>query len=464
VISSLPIRLRLTLPFALAMAVVLAAAGAFVFFRVGSALLAGVDQTLRAQAGEAVPRVEQGKTLIDTDAPDGAAVAQLLTASGRLVATTPANLAPLIDGRRRRGVLAGKTLRVSLDDVPGLPGDWRVLALPVTVGGAHEVLVLGRSLAPRRETLHHLRFEFLVTAPAVLLLAILAGYLLAGASLRPVEAMRRRAEAVTASTPGSRLPVPAARDEVSRLAETLNDMLARLEAAFARERRFVADASHELRTPLALLRTELELALRRPRSADELEQALRSAADETERLTRLAEDLLLIARSDQGSLPVRREPLSAHDLLAGVADRFAGRAERLGRTVAVEPGDDTILDADPIRLEQAIGNLVDNALIHGRGTVRLSAVRRPGRVELHVTDEGTGFNPEFAARAFDRFSRADDARSTGGTGLGLAIVELIATAHGGTAGVANRDGGGADVWLALDAVRGEVLEPTLSQV
>src|SRR6185295_11086518 len=121
--------------------------------------------------------------------------------------------------------------------------------------------------------------------------------------------------------------VPPARDEVSRLAETLNDMIGRLEAAFEHERRFLADASHELRTPLALLRTELELALRRPRSRNELEDALRSAADETERLTRLAEDLLLIARSDRGSLPIRRERVSARELLSDVADRFGRRAD-----------------------------------------------------------------------------------------------------------------------------------------
>src|SRR5207253_5656207 len=159
-------------------------------------------------------------------------------------------------------------------------------------------------------------------------LAIAAGYLLAAAALRPVEAMRRRAAAITASTPGTRLPVPSSRDEISKLAETLNDMIQRLEAAFEHERRFVADASHELRTPLALLRTELELALRRPRSHNELEQALRSAAEETERLTRLAEDLLLIARSDQGELPVRRRRIEASTLLHATAARFAERARR----------------------------------------------------------------------------------------------------------------------------------------
>jgi len=465
VIARLPLRVRLTLPFALAMALVLVATGAFVYVRVGAALVTSIDSTLRAQAAEAVPRLQQGKALIDQDASNGATIAELLARSGAVVASSRGGLPLLLRAGERSRVLDGQTMFVNKDDldVPGLDDDWRLLAEPVTVRRHHDVLVVAHSLESRQETLQHLRFEFVIAAPAALLFATLAGYLLAGAALRPVEAMRRRAAAITASTPGSRLPVPPSRDEVSRLAETLNDMLARLESAFERERHFVADASHELRTPLALLRTELELALRRPRSALELEQALRSAADETERLSRLAEDLLLIARSDQGSLPVRRERVPAQEVLAQVGERFAARAERLGRSVVVDSCEDAFLDADPVRLEQAIGNLVDNALTHGAGTVRLSVVLKPGQVELHVTDEGAGFAPDFVGRAFDRFSRADDARSPGGTGLGLAIVELIAAAHGGTASVANREGGGADAWIALAAAAGSVPAPALGR-
>ena len=464
-IARLPLRVRLTLPFALAMALVLVATGAFVYVRVGAALVTSIDSTLRAQAAEAVPRLQQGKALIDQDASNGATIAELLARSGAVVASSRGGLPLLLRAGERSRVLDGQTMFVNKDDldVPGLDDDWRLLAEPVTVRRHHDVLVVAHSLESRQETLQHLRFEFVIAAPAALLFATLAGYLLAGAALRPVEAMRRRAAAITASTPGSRLPVPPSRDEVSRLAETLNDMLARLESAFERERHFVADASHELRTPLALLRTELELALRRPRSALELEQALRSAADETERLSRLAEDLLLIARSDQGSLPVRRERVPAQEVLAQVGERFAARAERLGRSVVVDSCEDAFLDADPVRLEQAIGNLVDNALTHGAGTVRLSVVLKPGQVELHVTDEGAGFAPDFVGRAFDRFSRADDARSPGGTGLGLAIVELIAAAHGGTASVANREGGGADAWIALAAAAGSVPAPALGR-
>jgi signal transduction histidine kinase len=236
---------------------------------------------------------------------------------------------------------------------------------------------------------------------------------------------------------------------VARLAETLNEMLARLEAGLDRERRFVADASHELRTPLALLQTELELALRRPRSAPELERALRSAAAETDRLARLADNLLVLARADEGRVALHRAPVLVGALLDEVAGRFAPRAREAGRTIEVDAPADLLVVADAHRVEQAVGNLVANALEHGRGAIRLEARGPDGRVELHVVDEGPGFPPAFLPRAFERFSRADEARSGEGAGLGLAIAETIAAAHGGRAGAANREGAGADVWLSL---------------
>jgi signal transduction histidine kinase len=289
--------------------------------------------------------------------------------------------------------------------------------------------------------------EFLIAGPLAILLASLAGYGLAAAALRPVEALRRRADSVTPATPAT-LPVPRARDEISRLAVTLNHMLERLQAAIEHERRFVADASHELRTPVALLRTELELALRRPRSEEELRRALRSALDETERLSRLADDLLLLARAEQGPMPVRREPVELDPLLETVARRFDARDDQAGRAVSAEPSH-LAVDADPTRIRQALDNLVANALTYGDGDVTLLAREESFVIELHVLDRGAGFDDAFLARAFDRFSRADEARGRGGAGLGLSIVELIADAHGGTAGARNRQGGGADVWITI---------------
>ncbi len=414
--SRLPLRLRLTLVFATTMAVVLTAVGFFVYIRVGGELLTSVDQSLRAGAGETLDHVKRDGALTDPDVrlvdPDqarGETLAQVLDGRGKVVRSSAAGLAPLVSGSTVAHVLGGaKVLQTS--ELPGRKSVWRVYALPVQTAGKTQVLVFASSLASRQETLDRLLTELAVAGPIALLLASLAGYALAAATLRHVESMRRRAAEISASTPGLRLPVPGSRDEIARLAETLNDMLGRLEAAFEHERRFVADASHELRTPLALLRTELELALRRPRTYDEQRAALESAAEETERLTRLAEDLLLIARSDQGGLPIRREHVDVAELLRSTAERFSARAAASGREihVACDPG--VVVDADPTRLEQALGNLIENALVHGAGRIELSARGVGTVVEIHVVDQGTGFPPGFAARAFDRFSRADDVR------------------------------------------------------
>ena len=323
-----------------------------------------------------------------------------------------------------------------------------MLARPAPTAGGEVVVVVGESLEQRRRALEGLHTLLAIGGPLALLVASLAGYTVAAAALRPVERMRRRAAELTGEAEG-RLPVPPSRDEIARLGDTLNAMLGRLQAVLARERSFVSDASHELRTPLAILRTELELALRGHATRDELEEAVRSAAEETERLNQLADDLLVIARSDQGRLPVRPADIDADSLLTGVAHRFAARARAERRTLRAESADGLTLTADRARLEQALANMVDNALRHGAGDVVLSAAGDDGHVELHVRDRGPGFPVEFLPSAFERFSRADEARSRGGTGLGLAITSAVARAHGGEAHASNLDEGGADVWLEI---------------
>jgi signal transduction histidine kinase len=320
----------------------------------------------------------------------------------------------------------------------------RVLATPVRSQGRPAVAVVATTIDDRNDALRNLAGALLIGGPIALLLASLAGYGAAAAALRPVERMRRRAAEIQAAERGTRLPVGPADDEIGRLGETLNLMLARLEAAFARERTFVADASHELRTPLAILKAELELALREGRSVEELEAALRSAAEETDRLAALAEDLLVIARVEQGRLPIRSAPLDARDVVDAVEQRFAART-----ALAVSAPEGLGLFADPMRLQQALGNLVDNALRHGGARVELSAEPAGARVELHVRDDGPGFPAQFVDDAFERFTRGDPARGRGGAGLGLAIVAAIADAHGGAAGARNRPGGGADVWISV---------------
>jgi signal transduction histidine kinase len=264
-----------------------------------------------------------------------------------------------------------------------------------------------------------------------------------------MEAMRQAASEISDIVPGARLPLPPAEDEVHRLGVTLNGMLARLEQARDREREFFSDASHELRTPLTILKTEVELALRKENPPEALRAALRIAGAETDRLINLAEDLLLVARSDQGAMELERRAVTASELMQGVERRFRVRARESGRALTVGDGADVTLDVDVARVEQALSNLVDNALRHGAGAIGIVASANDGHAELHVLDDGPGVPPAFIPHAFERFSRAQSGRTGEGTGLGLAIVAAIAAAHGGRAGVSNRAEGGADVWIAL---------------
>jgi two-component system, OmpR family, sensor kinase len=454
-VQRIPIRIRLTVAFTAVMAVVLTATGLFLYLRLRADVDQTVEQGLRSRAGDIAALVQQeGSGLAAARsrvADQGSGFAQVLDARGRIVDATPQvrRRALLSAAELRRG--QGRTLLIDRGPLPGLDRASRLLATPVSAGDRRLVVVVGASLEDRDQALASLRTLLLIGGPIALLLASLAGYGLAAAALRPVERMRARAAAISAEEPGQRLPVTPAQDEVGRLGRTLNEMLARLEAALARERTFVADAGHELRSPLAILRTELELAVGRGRSAEELEAALVSAAEETDRLAQLAEDLLVIARSDQGRLPVRLATVNAGELLTGVRERFRQRADERGRAIEVEARDGVSFQADPRRVEQALGNLVDNALRYGAGRVRLAATERDWMVTLHVTDEGSGFSRDFLDSAFERFTRADTARGRGGAGLGLAIVAAIAEAHHGTAGAENRAAGGADVWIAVPA-------------
>jgi len=453
-VSRLPIRTRLALVFALVMTLVLAALGTFLFLRLRSSLDDRVNERLEirraALAAVVTSRGENGLADVRFVGGDDG-FAQVLGPDGAIVASfgREARVQLLDDAERRRAAAGRLVVERTVVSDDGDPEPTRLLASAAGSWPEARLVVVGESLEDRNDALDALLAELLVALPVALVVSSGIGYFVAGAALRPIEAMRRRAAEISSDTASRRLPMPVARDEVYRLGETLNEMLDRLDAGLERERRFVADASHELRTPLALLETELELALRQPRTAGELESALRSAAEETDRLVRLAEELLLVARADQGKLPVRSSPERASALVEEVVTRFRSRAVDLERPIEVDSASDLEIEVDGAWIRQALGNLVDNALRYGEGPVRIRTEARDGRVELHVTDEGAGFEPGFLPRAFERFSRADDARGRGGSGLGLAIVDAIARAHGGSAGAANRDVGGADVWMTL---------------
>jgi signal transduction histidine kinase len=435
-------------------AVVLAGTGFFVYLQFRHDVGTAVDSGLRSRADElsAVVRREETSLAGHEQHLVGKAdsFAEVLEPDGTVVDSSAViGEEDLLDADQLAAAARAPTF-LTRGDLPSLGGGARLLAAPVSTPAGERIVVVGTSTQARDESLTDLEQLLLVALPAALILASAAGYWVAAAALRPVEAMRARAEEISTAAPDERLPVPATRDEVARLGETLNEMLARIGDAMERERAFVADASHELRTPLAILRAELDLALAQGRSPEELRAALASAAEETDRLTQLSEDLLTIAQTERGELPLRVAPLRAGEVFEAVERRFARRAGEAGRRIAVAAGGDVGLRADPLRLDQSVGTLVDNALRYGAGTIALAARRAGAAVEIHVTDEGDGFPSEFLPRAFERFSRAPGVRE-GGAGLGLAIVATVAAAHGGSAHAANRPEGGADVWLAIPA-------------
>ena len=334
--------------------------------------------------------------------------------------------------------------------LPGLREESRLLAVPVDRAGAGQVVVVGTSTEARNESLTDLAQLLLVGGPFALILASLAAYGVAAAALKPVEAMRSRAAEISAAEPDQRLPVPPTDDEVARLGKTLNEMLERLGEALEHERAFVADASHELRTPLAILRTELELALAAGRSPEELRAALASAAEETDRLTQLSEDLLTIAQTERGELPLRLARLDLREILEGVGRRFSRRAEEGGREIEVAAPPALVLGADRLRLDQAVGSMVDNALRYGAGTIELSAGAgervgrdpraRPGRRDSPRISSAVPSSASAAPRRATATAAAASAwRSSRPSPMRTAARRRQPTASGG----------GADVWLTL---------------
>ena len=450
----LPIRLRLTLGFAVAMTMVLSVVGAFAYHHLAAGLSDDLNRELRQRAQDLIIAVSHPDSSLAELAGTGfiergESFAELVTPSdGVLQATETLRNKPLLS-RAEAAQATNGTIFLDRPEAPGLNEPARLLATPVTRAGQSAILVVGDTRENGLEALRRVRKQLLLGLPLLLLVTSICGYLLAGAALRPVEEMRRRAATMSGGGAGQRLPLPVGNDEVVRLGVTLNELLARVDATLERERAFVSNASHELRTPLALLKTELELAVRRPRSVEDLTAAIDSAEDEVDGLIRLAEDLLLLAGADDSGLRIAPEDVDVAAFLSGIAARFDQMATRRGRIIDVQPGVIQHVEADPQRLEQALLNLVTNALQHGAGVVTLSCREAAGSAEFHVTDEGCGFSPEMLVHGFERFAHT---RSTGGSGLGLSIVAAVAQAHSGSEGVANRPTGGSDVWIQLPVV------------
>ena len=447
-----PIRIRLTAAFTAVIALVLLAVGALTVAHTKESLDDAITESLSYQLANLRPIAADANPLLAGGNPDNSQ--QIIGPDGQVLATTPnltghTALSPSELDTARRGQLIADHSRLG-----DLQGPVRVAAGPAPGG---RIVVAAQSLADRDAAVSDIRNELATGFPIVLLAAALGAYVLAAAALRPVERMRARAATISATDGHARLPIPPARDEIHHLGTTFNELLQRLQDALERERQFVTDAGHELRTPLSLLTTELELALRRPRSNPELVAAIRSALDETTRLSRLARDLLTVADAGGSAEP---PIIDLHTHLQGISDRYR---HALGDQLDIDCPAGQYVRADPNDLDRIISNVIDNATQHGAPpiTIRVQRASTDG-VEIRVGDHGAGFPPGFLPRAFDRFTRADTARTTGGTGLGLAIVDTLTQRNHGTITAHNCPAGGAEITIRLAAASAQPA-PTVSK-
>jgi two-component system OmpR family sensor kinase len=455
--ARLPIRIRVTLAFAAAMAVLLVGLSAFLLLRLEAQLDQTIRQGLESRASDLAALTSSSSVPRRTALPEeDSSVAQLLDISGHVISAAPGSPATSLLSDQQLGAARRRVLHFTAR-LGEEPGPARLLAMR----SGSSIIVVGQSLEARNEAVAQLRAQLLVGVPIALLLASLVGYVAAAAALRPVESMTRRARAIEAGVRGARLPVPPGDDEISRLGDTLNALLGRLEAALEHERAFVADASHELRAPLAIISAEIHVALRTASDVDAFRAALESLAVENGRVVRLAENLLVLARADQRRLPLRPETVDVGDFVIACAQRFSARAEEAGVRIEHDVAADLFAGADEVRFGQLLDNLAENALRYAASAVVLSAQRTRTTIVVRVSDDGPGFPADFVGRAFDRFAVADDARTGQQSGLGLAIVDAIARAHGWTVAVVSTTTPGAVVEVRLPALDPEHWSPLI---
>ena len=459
--SRTPIRLRLTAWYVLVLAVVLAAVGVFVVTRLRSDLTAEVDRSLRSASEqiadgyriEGVPEFrEVAQSLLDGPRDQGTG-AQILAESGAVVVSVgyPALRAPLVDSRTAAEVRAGRRIVASRHAGPA--GEHvRTIAMPVRRLGRRHVLVASESLAEVDRAAHRVLILLLVGSAGALVVVALGGWWIARKALLPVERMTARADEIGIHDLSQRVVVPRARDEVGHLAETLNAMLGRLEQGVDARERLVADAAHELRAPLAAMRSELEVSLRHDPLDDTARRVLTSARDEVLRMGRIVDNLLTLARVDEGRLELLAGPLDLGELAGRAAQAQRGAAAAVGVEVVVDTDEEVTIEADADRIDQVISNLIDNAIRFSPagGQVRVRVWRDTGEAGIEVSDSGPGVVPEARERIFERFAREDPARGrAGGAGLGLAICREIVHAHGGRIWFEEGDPSGSRFVVAL---------------
>lgn len=407
---------------------------------VAFALLIGATVVVRLQRDSMIASVDQA---VQTHATDLAT----LVRNGALPASVAAgkqedSFVQVVDGhghviaasdniREEPVTVRGATTAPSIgtQDLAALGGQFRVATRRTTSPSGPVTVYVGQTLAPVQDATNDLITLLGSGVPVLLLIVAATAWLMTGRALKPVEEIRAEVAAISEDELHRRVPEPSTGDEISRLAHTMNAMLARLDDAYARQSRFVSDASHELKSPIAALRAHLEVDLAHPERTDWF-RAEDETLNEVIALQVLVEDLLTLAQLPGGSHQLRHEPVDLDDLVLREADRIRARTRVRVDLSGVSAGQ---VEGDPAQLGRAVRNLLDNAARHAASTVTVSVHEHDSTVEVHVADDGPGIPPEDRQRIFERFARLDDARTPhDGTGLGLAIAREIVDTHRGT--------------------------------
>ena len=455
---NLPIRARVTVWYIALLAGLIATLGVFVVIRLRTDLINGVDASLDTRAAQislGFPGARDGEFQDVSDAslnglPGGESAAQLLDERGTVLETSgvPAGEAAMIDQPQTAAALGGTTVRAS-EDLGSDAETFRVLAVRLP-GSPGRVIVVATSLDTVDASVSHLTFLMLLAGPALLVVAGFGGWWLAGAALSPVSRMTKQASQIGIGHLDERVDVPDTADEIHDLAVTMNAMLERLERGVQDQRRFVADASHQLRTPLAVMLSEIEVSIRDPHVTPGSREVLASVQQEVEEMCATVEDMLTLARADEGQLVLVREPLDLREVASEVRESLAKMARSADVDVRVQ-GSAAPVFADRRRIEQVVRNLLANAIRYvGRGGhVVVSTWRKSGEVGCEVRDDGPGISAAALPHVFDRFYRADTSRTGPGSGLGLAICREILAAHSGAIRVESEPGKGSEFTFTL---------------
>lgn len=459
----MPLRVKLTLWYGSVLALILILLGTTLYAVLARELKDQVDQSLEEAGTTAIRSLEQhgfGPFIqfddLSSHFPELAVLDkffQIFSPTGRITIQSPnvkSHDVPLSQTALETAFSGRATYESAR-----FPGETlRLISVPIMYqGNLLNIVQVGTSLKPVEEALHRLLAVLLVSLPVALLASLAGGWFLAGRALRPVHAITEAAQKIAGGDLTQRLTVESTGDEIGRLAATFNNMIARLDVSFRQIRQFSSDASHELRTPLTVMKGETELVLRRPRDCEDYKSVLESNLEEIDRMTRIVDELLFLSRADMGEVKMASAPVRLEELIEDIH----GQASLLGQEqdVKVSMGslDAATVLGDELRLRELLLNIVDNAVKYSKpgGTVEIGLQADREAVRLSVRDQGIGIRQEALGRIFDRFYRAEEARThtNKGTGLGLAICAWIADIHHGRIEVESAPGVGSTFTIVL---------------